>query len=117
MRACGDNAGHPWGGDHHRGWQRGIAQQLLQMRGHQPHALLCVIASQQMGTDDQSVGKQVSVAAPWRTPQPALTALVSVHSDSSPFITPGATLTSGNPWPSNLHIHVLALQCLSLTLS
>ena len=38
---------------------------------------------------------------------------MSVHSDSSPFITPGATLTSGNPWPSNLHIHVLVLHCLT----
>ena len=59
----------------------------------------------------------MSVTALWRTPQPTLTALVSVHSDSSPFITPGATLTSGNPWPSNLHSHVLILDCLILTLS
>ena len=63
------------------------------------------------------MGKLVSVTARGRAPPPALTALVSVHSDSSPFITPGATLTSGNPCASGLHIHVPVLHCFTLTLS
>ena len=76
-----------------------------------------IITCQQRGIGDKSTGKHASVTAPWRAPQLALTALVSVHSDSSPFITPGATLTSGDPCPSNLRVHVLVLHCFVLTLS